>query len=75
MKELMQALLRIEKKLDELIKLARGGIGTGGLAIIQPIDSEGQVCQLCNQPAVYHKEPISGNMWRSCGCAPKVKES
>jgi hypothetical protein len=70
MKEIMDALLRIEKKLDEIIKLQKG---SNPYAIIQPMDSEGQVCQLCSQPVTYYRDPISGNVWRSCGCVPKVK--
>lgn len=71
MREMMEALLRIEKKLDELLKMSKGATS---LVITQPMDSEGQVCQLCNQPVVYNKDPISGNVWRSCGCVPKLKE-
>ena len=64
----MDALLRIEKKLDEVIKCIKVP-GT----IIQPLDSEGQVCQLCNHPVVYSRDPISGTIWRSCGCVPNIK--
>ena len=71
MKELMEALLRIEKKLDETLKLVR----SSQMTLVQPMDSEGQVCQLCQQPVEYNKEQLSGNVWRSCGCRPNLKES
>jgi len=71
MKEIMEALLRIEKKQDEVLKL----LSQDPLTLIQPMSADGQVCPLCKQAVVYRKEPISGQVWRSCGCAPNIKEN
>jgi len=69
------ALLRIEKKLDELLKLVVSLQKTepGRLPlIIQPLSSRGQVCPLC-QRGIHYLLSQEGEAIRICSCVPTVE--
>lgn len=65
------SLLRVEKKLDELLRLQmeRGD----SLVFVQGLDSTGQACPLCKQPVQYetmYPTPGGEVTVRKCGCQP-----
>jgi len=69
--EILKSALRIEKKLDELLK-RRSDTDPP----MQPLNYSGQICPLCNQPVKY--TPVSdgavSTIVRTCGCVPVTQE-
>lgn len=73
--EVLRSMIRIEKKCDEILKLAK--VESPG-AVVQPLNYAGQVCPLCQRPVTYLSvemgegalpEPI-----RICGCHPAANK-
>ena len=74
-RSLMRFALRIEKKLDEALKLLK--VDKPGVQL-QELKYPGQVCPLCNQPKTYY--PIQVNKMESevicvCGCTPRLTQT
>ena len=77
---LPKALIRIEKKLDEILKLVIPLAQKPGMAVSplpQPLNVPNQgSCPLCQQPVSYQNlvDPQSGSLVpvRICGCEPVV---
>jgi hypothetical protein len=70
-----RTLLRIEKKLDELLRLTKTEItATRGAPMLQQMSFNKQVCPLCNKPIEYFVSEPSGDFGkvvrRECGCVP-----
>jgi hypothetical protein len=80
MKLLTEAAVRIEKKLDELLRLAVNPQAKGPTnlpAMLQPLNNPGQAtCPLCQRPVVYLKSqlPDLEIVVRTCGCEPQVTQ-
>lgn len=62
------SLIRIEKKLDELLRIMRDKEG----AFLQALHHSGQVCPLCSRPVEYVDD--GDGPYRVCGCYVKTKE-
>ncbi len=80
--QLLKALVRVEKKLDEVLKLslkASRGDGPGNLpAMPVPFGASG-VCPLCQKPVSYRPvdlrvSPPTRVIIRECGCEPVPTE-
>jgi len=78
---LLKAAIRIEKKLDELLKLtlpvAQKQSGSPVPPMCQPLNNPSQgACPVCQQPIMYQGlvDPESGEQVpvRSCGCEPVI---
>lgn len=69
--EVLRALVRVEKKCDEILKLQKTATPA---ATVQPIHYGGQSCPLCQKPVVYLTlETGVGSppeTYRVCGCVP-----
>lgn len=70
--EVLKAIIRIEKKLDELLRRQ-----VDENAMHQPLNYHGQHCPLCKRPVRY--VPVSSRseghyMVRACGCEPMETE-
>lgn len=80
MRHVLKAVIRIEKKLDELLKLVVPMAQKPGTAVPplpQPLHIPNQgACPLCQQPVSYQNlvDPQSGEVVpvRLCGCEPVV---
>jgi hypothetical protein len=79
--QLLKAAIRIEKKLDELLKLglAEARSQKGPLASLEPLSYPTQsACPLCQKRVVY--QPVSFPevphlvLIRSCGCEPQTNQ-
>lgn len=76
-RELLKAVNRIEKKLDEVIKRQDDEKSTR-----VPLQWQGQTCPLCAKPVKYLRkvvsnddgQPIDEVIIRKCGCEPTVTE-
>jgi hypothetical protein len=69
--KILLMLMRIEKKLDELLKiLATDKVNP---VYLQPMDFDRQVCPLCKKPINYGLDDIN-EPTRECGCNPPIKE-
>jgi len=67
------ALLRIEKKLDELLRLTKeAGSKQNATPILQQLDFKNQTCPLCNRGVKYIHDGDVVN--RICGCVPQKQE-
>ena len=82
-KILADSLLRIEKKLDELLKLAVGAnkVEPGRLPpLLQPLTAAKQICPMCQRVIEYqvvedaNRHPDHFIVARVCGCEPTVLE-
>lgn len=67
---IVDALLRVEKKLDEVLRQATRDPDKPAP---QPMSSTGQVCPLCNNPVVYF-EILPGVTGRTCKCKPYTED-
>lgn len=67
---LFDAMLRMEKKMDELLRQVAMDPEKPGF---QPLSSKGQVCPLCNNPIVYF-ELLPGVTGRDCKCKPHTED-
>lgn len=65
LKGLMASALRIEKKLDEILKMQKL---KDPQYLVQGLNYTGQVCPLCNRPVMYKEMSTAGPVGRSCGC-------
>ena len=66
-----RAMLRIEKKLDELLRLLKeSNAKPGSIQMLQQLNFDKQVCPLCNKRVYYYAS--SGGAYRSCGCEIKL---
>lgn len=79
--ELLKAAVRIEKKLDEVMKMtmksARSSTPGDLPPMVQPLGTSGQGCPLCQRAVTYRPVnlPQLGQVvLRSCGCAPVPTE-
>jgi hypothetical protein len=72
------ALLRIEKKLDELLRLTKTEItATRGAPMLQQMSFDKQVCPLCNKRIDYfvsEQGHLGEVIRRECGCVPPKEE-
>ena len=67
----IEALVRLEKKLDEVLKLVKKGDGTK-IVVLETIGVAHQTCPLCSRSVRY--ELFEGVIVRRCGCVPNVTE-
>lgn len=71
---IVDAIVRIEKKVDELLKIGVRLTARDGESMIpSPMNSSGHVCPLCQRPVQYYKcADTTGSdlVLRSCGCQP-----
>lgn len=69
-KGVCHTLIRIEHKLDLLLKLSQ----KEEFRLFDQINFNGEACPVCNKPAKYEVEVNSDppRMTRTCGCDPKV---
>jgi hypothetical protein len=90
LKEVLRAAIRIEKKLDEVLKMilkSSKSAGPGDLPpMAQPLGALGQVCPLCQKPISYRPVNLPADfraaasqspnvvILRSCGCEPALTE-
>lgn len=73
LRDSLRALLRIERKLDELLRAARMQNPT---FVPSPLHSAGQICALCQRQVVYAPVLVDGEhlVVRHCGCTALPSE-
>jgi hypothetical protein len=67
----IEALVRLEKKVDEILKILKKGDGVK-IVVLETIGTAHQTCPLCSRSIRY--EPFDGAIVRKCGCVPNVTE-
>lgn len=70
LKMLMDSQVRIERKLDELLRLRMET--AQGMEMVHPLNATGQTCPLCKRAVQYSKVPLDDETKadvRSCGCS------
>lgn len=79
-KQILKAVVRIEKKLDEVLTLSLKAQTAPGMLPLQlnPLNRPGQnPCPLCQQPVKYYPmiiEDGTTEVIRECGCKPQTIE-
>ena len=64
--KLMEAMARIEHKVDLLLELARRLMSNSSLVKVGTL---GHVCPVCNDGVFYQVDPTDAVVFRKCGCA------
>ena len=82
--QILRALVRLEKKLDELLVESRALMSKATLPTIRgQLDNANQICPLCQRPVTYQpvimKVPDQPGitmevMVRVCGCEPRATQ-
>ena len=82
--QILRALVRVEKKLDELLVESRSMMSKASLATIRgPLDNQNQVCPLCQKAVTYQPVIVKVTeqpgvtmevMVRVCGCEPRATQ-
>lgn len=75
MKHLINSLVRVEKKVDELIRLKISTSSPGSILMVQPLNYKNQsACPLCQGPVYYKKVKIPIQYPEGSGLEKEVTE-
>ena len=81
LKAILEAMIRLEKKLDEVLRVTvnpnKGNVAANLPTMLMPLSNPGQPpCPLCQRPVTYQKLrlPDLEIVLRTCGCEPQVTQ-